>query len=168
MRFIIEVYLNEYYEAILVIFLLFAAQIFYIVIRCVFVNLYKVKRLQKRYFVKLTMVLFAGFLFNALFYEIIPVKESFAVGTMLSAVLWLLITLPDFREMNIGWKTTTYLFCQLGLFLFCGVHFNAVQGFAMYFLSTLVMMNLFLCPELIGVVSGIRHALRRSSQTGLE
>lgn len=52
-RFILEIYLTKYIDSAKVMFLLFAAQIFYIVIKSVYVNLYKAQKKQNIYFIKL-------------------------------------------------------------------------------------------------------------------
>ena len=54
-KFILECFLNSYIDSARVIFWLFAAQIFYIVIKCIYVNLYKVQKKQHIYFIKLTL-----------------------------------------------------------------------------------------------------------------
>ena len=46
-RFILEIYLTKYIDSAKVMFLLFAAQIFYIVIKSVYVNLYKAQKKNK-------------------------------------------------------------------------------------------------------------------------
>lgn len=51
----------QYIDSAAVVFLLFSAQIFYTVIRSIYVNLYKVQRKQKVYFVKLVIILAIGF-----------------------------------------------------------------------------------------------------------
>ena len=66
--------------------MLFAAQIFYIVIKSIYVNLYKAQKKQSIYFIKLTAIIVVGFVFNVICYNLYKVKESFAVGTLLSAV----------------------------------------------------------------------------------
>lgn len=80
-RFILEVYLTKYIDSAKVMFLLFAAQIFYIVIKSIYVNLYKAQKKQSIYFIKLTAIIVVGFVFNVICYNLYKVKESFAVGT---------------------------------------------------------------------------------------
>lgn len=53
-RFILEVYLTKYIDSAKVMFFAFAAQIFYIVIKSIYVNLYKAQKKQSVYFIKLT------------------------------------------------------------------------------------------------------------------
>lgn len=75
-KFILEVFLAKYIDSAVVVFLLFSAQIFYTVIRSIYVNLYKVQRKQKVYFVKLVIILAIGFALNCGCYAIVHVKEA--------------------------------------------------------------------------------------------
>lgn len=55
-KFILKIFLINYIDANSVIFFLFSAQIFYTIIRSIYVNLYKVQRKQKKYVMKLRII----------------------------------------------------------------------------------------------------------------
>ena len=113
-------------------FLLFSAQIFYIVIKSIYVNLYKAQKKQNIYFVKLTLIIAIEFAFNVVCYNIYKIKESFAVGTLLSAICWYFLCLPDFKWLKYNLKEKLYPFIQTCAFLLCGFCFSAVPGFLIY------------------------------------
>ena len=138
-RFILEIYLTKYIDSAKVMFLLFAAQIFYIVIKSVYVNLYKAQKKQNIYFIKLMMIIVVGFIFNIVCYGIYKVKESFAVGTLLSAICWYFLCLPDFKWMEYNTKEKLYPFIQTCAFLVCGFCFSAVPGFLIYIFEIAVV-----------------------------
>ena len=138
-RFILEIFLTKYIDSAKVMFLLFAAQIFYIVIKSVYVNLYKAQKKQNIYFIKLTMIIVVGFVFNIVCYGIYNVKESFAVGTLLSAICWYFLCLPDFKWMEYNTKEKLYPFIQTCAFLLCGFCFSAVPGFLIYIFEIAVV-----------------------------
>ena len=73
-KFILEVFLTKYIESSAVVFCSFP-QIFYTVIRSIYVNLYKVQRKTKVYFVKLVIILAIGFALNCGCYAVIHVKK---------------------------------------------------------------------------------------------
>lgn len=139
-KFILEVYLDKYIESSMVIFILFSAQMFYVIIRSIYVNLYKVQKLQQRYFAKLSIIIVSGFLFNIICYQLSNMKESFAIGTLLAAILWYLITIPDFPKLQLGFKENIYLFSELALFLFVGIEFRAVWGLIIYCILTFILL----------------------------
>ena len=157
-KFIHEIFLNKYIESTSVVFLLFGAQMFYIIIKSVFVNLYKVERRQKTYFIKLVIVLVIGFVLNALFYYVLKTKESFAIATLCSAIIWFFISKVDFARFSITYREYIYIFSCLGCFLFAGVHTKSYVGLPIY-LSTDLLLLAILMPgtmrKLIGI--GIEH-----------
>lgn len=143
-KFILEVFLTKYIDSVAVVFLLFSAQIFYTVIRSVYVNLYKVQRKQKIYFIKLVIILAIGFALNCICYAVYHAKESFAVGTLLSAVVWFFISKVDFKYLKCSIRTDLYLFVQLILFLICGFIFPSVIGCSIYFFTTIASMAILM------------------------
>lgn len=158
-KFILEHFLTEYLDASKVVFLLFAAQMFNIIIRSVFVNLYKVQRKQKTYFMKLVAVLVAGFIFNAVCYYFWPVKEAFALGTLLSGILWFVISINDFRYLSVSLQHYVYIAVECVAFLIFGYTFNSVFGFALYAMFTVISACLLMRSTILMIVKSWKQAL---------
>ena len=137
-KFILEVYLTQYLDSSAVVFLLFATQIFYVVIKSIYINLYKVQRKQNRYFVKLLIILAVEFMLNYVCYAVVQVKESFAVGTLLSAIMWFYISKADFKYLGSSRKAELYLFVQLVLFLALGLTLPSIIGCMGYIIVTII------------------------------
>lgn len=146
-RFILETYLTNYLDSTNVMFLLFAAQIFYIISKSIFVNLYKAYKKQKLYFIKLVAVIIIGFVFNLLFYWLLHIKESFAIGTLLSAISWYFLCIFDFKDLKYRVKEFLYPFLECLFFLLCGFSFNSIIGFCVYFILTIILSKLFLSDD---------------------
>lgn len=66
-------------------------------------------------------------------------KESFAVGTLLSAVCWYFLCLPDFKWIKYNTKEKLYPFIQTCAFLVCGFCFSAIPGFFIYIFEIMVV-----------------------------
>lgn len=147
-KWVIELFLPNYASSVGVIFVLFGAQIFYIIVRCIYTNLYKAQKRQQVYFAKLTIVLVFGFLVNAGFYLAFPLKESFAVGTLSSGVLWLILCVRDFRDTPLGYKTSVFLLVSTTSFIFYGICFEAIVGFGLYVMTIGLMTRLLMPKEL--------------------
>lgn len=143
-KFILEIFLTQYLDSINIIFLLFAAQAFYVIIKSVYVNLYKARKIQSKYFSKLCIIVVVAFVFNVVCYGIYHVKESFAVGTLLSSIVWFFLCNMDFKEIPYSPRHYVYIFAEVIVFLFCGAVFPAITGCLIYAAATLVMMVLFL------------------------
>ena len=147
-RWVLENFLTKYIESIHVMFLLFGAQIFNIVIKGIYINLYKAQKKQNIYFIKLIGVIIIGFTFNIVCYKIWPIKECFAIGTLLSAICWYFMSVYDFKYIKYNIKELSYPFVQVCIYLICGLCFKAILGFAIYIFMTL-MITYFLLPDTI-------------------
>lgn len=151
-QFILERFLDNYIGSSKVIFFLFAAQMFYIIIKSIYVNLYKVRRKQKIYFIKLIIILLLGFIFNVVCYASVHVKESFAVGTLFSAIVWFLISQADFKELGLNCKEYIYLFGEMICFLALGLNLKAINGLLIYMLVTVLMLTFFMHDTLLSIL----------------
>ena len=161
-KFILEVFLTKYIDSAAVVFLLFSAQIFYTVIRSIYVNLYKVQRKQKVYFVKLVIILAIGFALNCVCYAVVHAKEAFAVGTLLSAIVWFFISKTDFKYLKCSKKTELYLFVQLILLLTFGFTLPSVIGCIAYVVATIASLGMLMngtLRDLMGI--GIKMINKR-------
>jgi O-antigen/teichoic acid export membrane protein len=151
-KLILELFLQNYLSSTCVIFLLFAAQMFSIIIRSIFVNLYKVKRKQKIYFFKLLAVLVIGFIFNVVCFQIMHVKEAFAVGTLLSGAVWYIISVPDFKYLKISISENIYLILAILTFLLTGFNLESIIGAIVYLISVLTLLLIFMRPTLMKLI----------------
>ena len=144
-KFITEVYLTKYQNAIDVMFYLFAAQFFYVVIKSIYNNLYKVRKRQKIYFTKLIISLVAGFVFNLIGYYLYNVKESYAIATLCSAVFWLIIVLFDFGEdERLSMKEWIFMVLVSIAFLVFGKIVSSIVGFVLYLIAVFILAEILL------------------------
>ena len=128
-----------------------------------YVNLYKVQRKQKVYFTKLIFVLLVGFITNCACFAVVHVKESFAVGTLISAIVWYFISETDFRYLKIKIKTKAFLFVELLSFLFFGLKVDsAVYGCIAYMLITIIMSFVLMQDTMIKIYNILRKKYQRS------
>lgn len=146
-KFIIEIFLNKYTDSIDVMFILFASQIFYVVIKGVYVNIYKSQKRQKDYFWKLIIVVIIGIVLNGIFFFIVPVKESFAFATLVSAAIWLVICVHDFPDINLKINEILFFIITVSTFIFCGIIFNSIIGFFVYIAIALISAYFLLKKE---------------------
>lgn len=151
-KFIIEIYLQNYYDALAVIAFLFASQIFYVIIKSIYVNMYNANHQQRRYFQVVLIVIAVGFLFNVLCYLTYHKKESFAFGTLCSAVVWYIICQLDFKNIPTGLKEIVYIVLQLITFLYFALSFNAVIGFLGYIIVTVILSVLLMNQQFFELV----------------
>lgn len=160
-KFILETWLTSYSGAERSIFLLFCGQLYFIVIKSVYVNLYKARKMQKSYFKKLALVILSGFIFNIVCYCVVPAMEAFAVGTLLSAVLWLYLCQRDFKDISAGARENIYIGLETVLFLFCGFCFNSIPGAGLYLLGSTALSLCFMRKETKGLIKLLTNRILR-------
>lgn len=146
-KFVIEIYLTNYLEAINILFILFAAQLIYIIIKGIYVNLYKATKQQNKYFRKLFLILIIGAILNYLFVKIYPHKEAFAYGTLLSSCIWLVFSIYDFKKYKFTINELIYIGTEILAFIILGINFNSILGLIIYIIVTLVMMGILIRKE---------------------
>ena len=68
-------------------------------------------------------------------------KEGFAWGTFVSGIVWLLLSLNDYREVRLGGKTYLYLILSCGLYFICGMNSHTGIAFAAYVAGIVILMT---------------------------
>ena len=144
-KFILEHYLTKYMASVSVMFYLFGAQLFYIVIKSIYVNLYKAQKRQREYFAKIIIVIVIGAILNSLCYYLYRQKEAFAVGTLLSAVIWWLLCWRDHQSIGYSLKEIAFMIVVECGYQICGNMMGSVAGLlgygALVVLSSLLLMK---------------------------
>ncbi|MCD7835250.1 MAG: hypothetical protein LUG83_01025 [Lachnospiraceae bacterium] len=163
-KFILEIFLTEYIDSCTVVFFLFSAQMFGIIIKGIYVNLYKVERKQKRYFVKLCSVIAIGFVTNTLFYYMWGVKEAFALATLVSTFIWFVISNFDFKKLGITAFTGVFLILQVVVLILCGLFLPAILGFIVYIAYTVIMLFVFMRSTVLSLLRVARAQLSKLKQ----
>ncbi len=147
-KFVISIYLEKYLGAVKVLFILFGAQLFYVPIKAVYVNLYKAKGKQTLYFIRLVSILVIGAILNVLFVHFYPYKEAFAYGTLVSAFVWMIFSILDFKEYKISCNEIVYCVAELLVFIVLGYGFDSIVGLFLYCVISVVLMAVLLNNEM--------------------
>lgn len=152
---IINIYLVKYINAVNIIFILFAAQFFAIIIKGIYINLYKVEKKQKTYFKKMIFIVILGAILNVLFGYIYNSIESYAFATLISFIIWFILCLYDFPLIKFNFSNLIFIVIGISFFLFLGFYINFIYGFLIYMLIVLIISFLFLKKELKFIVHKI-------------
>lgn len=152
-KFIIVNYFDNFIESVDIVFWLFAAQGVIAVIKVLYVNLYKVLRLQKQYFNGLAVVVFISVIFNIILYLLLDNIIAFAVGTFLSSLVWLVICHRDFKDYSLDDVEYLYLFLVIVSYFFIGCRVEIVFGVFIYY-CVVIFLTWFLLPQVISDIWG--------------
>ena len=155
--YIINHFLVQYNNSSTVLFLLFASQIFFIITKSFYVNMYKATKRQNTYFIKLVFVILFGFIANALLYFASRAMASFAVATMITAIIWLILSALDFKEVVFGVKEMVYPFLVMILFLVCGLLLSPVYGVMIYLTCICFLTRILLRQEFFWMIRMVNN-----------
>lgn len=131
-KFIMETYLQKYQPAQIVLFVLFASQFIYGVIKCFYLNIFKSKKRQKELFHLTVIIIVLGLILNIAFYMIFGNIEAFSFATLFSAIIWYLICERLYPEYKDNANETFYSLIIVVTYILCGLLFKSYIGFFLY------------------------------------
>ena len=142
-KWFLEHFMTKYISASNIIFLLFATQQFYVIIKGIYINYYKVVNCQKKYLKQVLIMTAVSICLNVVFYGIFRSMEGIAGATLLTSVIWFLTCEISGKELRCSLKEYVALILYLLSYLLCGVYLNAVMGFIVYILCLMVITSAF-------------------------
>ena len=166
-KFLICKVVSKYQSSINVMFYLFAAQLFFIVIKSIYVNLYKAQKRQTIYSLRLGIVIIMGLIFNILGYLILQRKEAFSIGTLLSGGLWYAFCINDFKQMEHKYNEIVYLIILIASFILLGIYVNSIIGFIIYIIIDFGLLNLLLKKDFAYLINYFKRFIKKKKLIGV-
>ena len=148
-KFVIDLWLDKYLESLSVLAILFSAQLFSIMIKCVHVNLYKATKSQKKYSIIMGSVIVLAIVLNVILFKLFGNSQAIAVATLIVNIIWFIIGEIDFKKYNLNIKDYIYMCCILILFLSCCTFSNVIYACLLYIIITAVLLLIFEKDEII-------------------
>ena len=155
-KFIVDVWLTKYKDALNVLFLLFAAQYIAIMVRCVHVNLYKAEKKQNKYFKIMVIIVILSIILNIIAYNISKTINSIAIATLITNIIWFIIGEYEFKNYRLKIKDYIYTFFIMLVFLICGLILNSIIGMLIYFFIVIITAILLEKQTVIKVIEEIK------------
>lgn len=152
-KFILEIYLQKYLASKYVLFVLFSTEVFYMLIKGIYVNIYKAKKHQARYLKQLMGVVLIGVVLNAVFYHFSRSNEGIAFATLISVVIWYIICCISVPEIKPDWKESMLMVTSIPLFILSGFYLKAIVGFLVYVAGVLSLSLLLMRDSVTAVWS---------------
>lgn len=159
-KFVIENFITKYIISIEVIFYLFAAQFFYLLIRSIYINIYKAKNMQKFYLTQICIMIFIAFITNCIFYKFNKNIISFAQATFLTSVIWFLWCELKEKEIRYTWKEYFLIIIILISFFILGRFINTIGGFFIFVFMVFVSILLFSRKTIIFILNFIIEKIK--------
>lgn len=131
-KFIMEIYLQKYQPAQIILFVLFASQFIYGVIKCFYLNIFKSKKRQKDLFRLTIIIIVVGLILNVSLYTVFGNIEAFSFATLFSAIIWYVICERLYPEYGDNAYETVYSLIIVITFIICGILFKSYLGLILY------------------------------------
>lgn len=160
-KFILEVYLQKYLASKYVLFILFSTEVFYMLIKGIYVNIYKARKHQATYLKQLIGVIIVGVILNAIFYYFMRSNEGIAFATLLSVVIWYVICCISVPEIKPDWKEILLVVIAIPLFIMSGFYLEAIVGFVVYVAGVLASSLILMKDSVIAVWNVVFGIVRK-------
>lgn len=136
---IISMFMTKYSEAINVVGLLLITQIFLSLNLAVFVNLYKVYKMQKKYIQSLFVAIIIAGSLDLIVAFLHPSILLYSVATLISCLVWLCLNYKNFKYLCPSVKEIIYVVVLLGMFFLSEIVKRDVLCAGAYILIYLVL-----------------------------
>ena len=160
-KFILEFYLQKYLASKYVLFILFSTEVFYMLIKGIYVNIYKARKQQTIYLRQLICVIIIGTILNAVFFYVTRCNEGIAFATLISVIIWYIICCISVPEIKPDWKEMMFVTISIMLFICSGIFLEAIVGFLLYFIGVLILAILFMNESLRAVGNLVLGMVRK-------
>lgn len=160
-KYVVEHYLPKYEESTSLVFILFATQVFYAVIKGVYVNYFKALQRQKQYFWQIMMMLIIAIVSGLSLYFIFKSMMSLAIAALITAIIWLVVNEIRFPEIRFSIKDWGYIVFLLGIYIVSGLYFSTLIGLVVYAIAFLVFSLIFMKQQFFEVVNMVTLAVMK-------
>lgn len=150
-KFILEVYLQKYLPSQYILFILFLTEIFYMLIKGIYVNVYKARKQQNIYFLQLVAVIVVGAVLNGISYLITHSIEGIAFATLATVIIWYVVCCLSVKEILPDWRENVLLIVVVPTFLACGFELPSILGFVVYLLVSIIMSVVLMRDTVVAV-----------------
>lgn len=137
---IVNIFLPKYIPSLDIISISFAAYPYMIVIKTLYVNLYKARKMTKRYVSVVFLIVLISVIYNLIAVLIFKNPEAIAMATTLSFITWYFYSMKDFKYTKSNLKEIIYLVVSLMAFLLSSHVFPWVIGGVVYLIIIIVLL----------------------------
>ncbi|MDN4737052.1 capsular biosynthesis protein [Clostridium perfringens] len=147
--FIVNIFLKKYILSLNIIAISFASYPYMIVINALFVNIYKVRKNEKKYLKVVILMLIISTIYNTIAMLLSHSTSSIAIATTFSFITWYFYSSRHFDYLKPDKNEILFLFINLIFFLFISNTMNWFIGGISYLIIILLTIFIFFRKDLI-------------------
>ena len=129
-----------------IIFILFATQIFNIIVKGIYVNIYKSQKKQNKYLIQMILMILLATILDLIAIYTAKNMTLVAVATLTTMIVWFIVCEFE-RDNEIRFDIKEYIYIGLILlvYIFTGYNLNPIIGLIIYILVltllSIILMN---------------------------
>lgn len=138
LSFIVNYFIKKYIPSLNIIAVTFAVFPYMILIKALYVNLYKVNKDEKKYLKVVVGMLIISTIYNAISLVLFNNTISIAFATILTLITWVIYSTHDLKNVTTDKEMYIYMFGLTIFFLICAHIFNWLIGGVVYLIGYLI------------------------------
>lgn len=146
--FIVHYFMQKYTPSLRLISILFSGFPAIIIINTLYINLYKVKKKERKYVVIVLKMLAISILLNILALIIHTNFFSIAIAATISFYIWFFYSSKDFSFLKTSIKEISYLTLYFLIFLVSSIKLTLGLGLVVFFIGILLLSYIFYKNEI--------------------
>lgn len=148
--FIVSMFIQKYVESLNVIGIFFAVFPAMAVINCLYINLYKIKRLTTLYVKTLIMILGVACVLNVVAVWVGGNYYAISIATTVTYYIWLFVGGIHFPFIKLTFKDINFLILYLAVYFFSTNLCNIYLGLAVYMCVICLIICVFYGKSILG------------------
>ncbi len=139
-KWVIEHYLDKYIDSLPLVFLLFSTQVFYAVIKGVYVNYFKSVKKQQQYFWQMMIMLAVAILLGVAAFFVFHSLFAIAMSALITALCWLVFNEVIHKDFRFSIREWVYILLLVSIYIVSGVLLPTIIGVCLY-ISALIVLS---------------------------
>lgn len=154
-KLLVPLFLKKYVPSLEIISTLFLAVPATTVINVLYVNIYKSRKREKKYFFTVFLMLILSIITNTIAMLLFRTPGSIAMATAVTYYIWFVYSITDFRELKYTKTEIISLLIYIILILLVGITSTITLALSILFTSSIIFTLLFL-PELKTILKKLK------------
>ena len=137
-------FITKYTESLNVVGIYFVVFPAMAVVNCLYINLYKIKNLMRRYIFTIVGILLVAIVLNLIAVKIYPDYTGVSIATTITYYVWFLLGFRQFKFLKLEIKDIGYLtIYTVGFFFITRKITNEFAGVGLYLVFILILVFVF-------------------------
>lgn len=159
-KLILEIYLTKYLQSQYVLFILFSTEILFIMIKGIYINIYKAQKKQITYMKQLVVLIIFSCILNTAFYLVFKSIEGIAFATLLSVIFWYAICSFTVKEIKPDWKEISVLIIGILTFILSGIFLPSIIGLVVYIVVVFSLCGVLMKKDLFALINMVLRSVK--------